>query len=159
MRVQVTGRSGIVAGATAAAVTITAIAAAQPSFVTVWPAGGARPTTSVVNLAAHSVVANSTIVPLSVDGAIDLWANAPTQLVVDVSGVFVESGATAAGRFVPIPPARVIDTRDGATLARGRAPGRPTPGGRADRRVGVGGEHHVGSELGGGLRVHVPRRW
>ncbi len=127
VRVQVTGRSGIVAGATAAAVTITAIAAAQPSFVTVWPAGGARPTTSVVNLAAHSVVANSTIVPLSVDGAIDLWANAPTQLVVDVSGVFVESGATAAGRFVPIPPARVIDTRDGAAFAAGERRVVPRP--------------------------------
>lgn len=128
VRVQVTGRSGIAAGATAAAVTITAIAGAQPSFVTAWPAGGARPTTSVVNLRRLVTVANSAIVPLSAGGAIDLWANAPTQLVVDVSGVFVPSAATSAGRLVPIVPERVMDTRDTTPMGSGerRVVPRPT---------------------------------
>lgn len=119
VRVQVTGRSGLPASAVAAAVTVTAVGGERAAFVAAWPAGAPRPTTSLVNVGPRQAVANSGIVPLSADGAIELWANAPTDLVVDVSGVFVAATSASSGRFVAATPARVLDTRDGTALGAG----------------------------------------
>jgi len=87
----------------------------------VWPTGETRPETSVVNYRAGQTVANSQLVQLGDDGAVSVYSLAETNLIVDISGYFeATGGAVTAGRFVPVPAARVIDTRDG---------GRPAPGG------------------------------
>ena len=119
IRVQVAGRFGIVAGADAAAITVTATGSAAATFVTVWPSGTARPETSTVNVAPGQTVANAAIVPLSDGGAIDLFSPAGVDLVVDVSGVFVGATTARAGRFVPASPVRLLDTRDAGSLAAG----------------------------------------
>ena len=127
IRVQVTGRFGVDAGAVAAALTVTATGASAATFVTVWPAGAARPDTSTVNAGAGQTVANAAIVPLSAGGAIDLFSPADVDLVVDVSGVFVPAATARAGRFVPTTPVRLLDTRDTGSLAAsaGVVVGRP----------------------------------
>ena len=48
--VQVTGVANVPANAQAVAITVTATAAAGPGFVTVWPAGRARPVASNLNV-------------------------------------------------------------------------------------------------------------
>ncbi len=111
IRVQIAGRAGIADGITAAAVTITATRSADTGFVTVFPAGTARPETSVLNLEAGSDAANSGIVPVSASGAIDVYANVATDLIVDVTGTFTEAAQSEAGRFVPVEPTRLFDTR------------------------------------------------
>ena len=50
-------------------------APAGTGFVTVYPAGTPRPETSILNLQAGRDTANSGIVPVSADGAIDVYAN------------------------------------------------------------------------------------
>jgi hypothetical protein len=122
IRVQIAGRHGIPTGITAAAVTITATRTAATGFVTAYPAGTARPETSILNLEAGSDTANSGIVPVSTDGALDVYASVPTDLIVDVTGTFTAATtAVSAGRFVAVTPFRLLDTRaaGGAALAPG----------------------------------------
>jgi hypothetical protein len=112
-------------------VTITGTRPAGTGFVTVYPAGTVRPETSILNLEAGSDTANSGIVPVSADGALDVYANVETDLIVDVTGTFTEATITAgpttptatSGRFVPVAPTRLLDTR-----APGAGP--LAPGGR-----------------------------
>ena len=113
---------GIATGITAAAVTITATRTAGTGFVTVYPAGTARPETSILNLEAGSDTANSGIVPVSADGALDVYASVQTDLIVDVTGTF--TAATTAYQRRPVRarhPSRLLDTRaaGGAALAPG----------------------------------------
>ena len=114
VRVFVTGRCGVPAEATAVALTVTVdnTAAPGPGFVSIWPEGADMPTASIVNYRAREIRANATIVRVGIGGAVDLYAQNAAPLIVDVTGWFVESGATSAGRFVPITPARAMDTRD-----------------------------------------------
>ena len=91
-----------------------------------------RPETSILNLEAGSDTANSGIVPVSADGAIDVYANVATDLIVDVTGTFTAATtATSAGRFVPVAPSRLLDTRaaGGAALAPGDRITVPLPSG------------------------------
>ncbi len=117
-RLEVAGRCGVPTDATAAAVTITASGPRSNGFVSVWPSGGEWPGTSVVNVDAGEVYAGSTIVGLG-GGAVDLLASTTTDLLVDLTGYFVRSGPTAAGRFVAVRPTRLADTRTGVRPAAG----------------------------------------
>jgi hypothetical protein len=119
--VQVAGRNGIASDIRAAAVTITATRTAGTGFVTVYPAGTARPETSILNLEDGSDTANSGIVPVGATGALEIFANVATDLIVDVTGTFTESASATAGRFVSVTPTRLLDTRalGGAPLAPG----------------------------------------
>ena len=48
---------------------------------------------------------------LGTDGAIDVRASAPTQIIVDVNGWFRPATSASAGRYVPITAQRVFDSR------------------------------------------------
>lgn len=123
--VPVAGHGGVPAtGATAAVLNVTAIAAGRPGFVTVWPAGSARPTASNLNLTrAGQVRANQVVVPLGADGAVQVYAQSGAHVAVDVAGWFGPSGPASAGRVVALDPARLLDTRvdPGGPLAGGVA--------------------------------------
>ncbi|MFM7534551.1 MAG: CapA family protein [Acidimicrobiales bacterium] len=111
-------------GASAVALTVTAVAAGGPGFVTVWPAGAARPYASSLNLTATDQVRpNLVIVPLGERGEISVYSQSGAHLVLDVSGWFVPSGPASAGRIVPVTPSRLLDTRDltGPTAPKGGA--------------------------------------
>ncbi len=111
-RIQVAGRCGIPEGAKAAAIGIVAVEVAGAGFVTAWPSGAPRPDASNLNFAPGNTVANSAVVQLGPSGAIDLYASTAATLIVDVTAAFVDAGVEpSAGRFVTIPPIRVIDTR------------------------------------------------
>jgi len=111
---------GVPADAVAASVTIVATEARQAGFVTVW-GDGPQPATSALNLdRAGQTRANFAITPIGSDGNIRLYTQAGTHLVVDLTGVFRPSGATATGRLVPLGPSRLLDTRTTLEpLARG----------------------------------------
>lgn len=110
---------GIPADATAAAITLTAIPHDGAGFATVYPAGSARPLTSVLNVVGAGVVrASSTIVPLR-DGAFEVFSSARTDVVVDLAGWFTGPSADLAdtGLFVALDtPVRRLDTRTGPAL-------------------------------------------
>jgi subtilisin family serine protease len=130
LRLPVAGRAGVpTTGAAAVALNVTATGAAGAGYVQVWPAEAPRPTSSNVNLERiDQTIPNQVIVGLGADGAIDLYTDAATHLLVDVVGWFTDasSPASAAGRFVAVTPGRVLDTRpesrigyDGATPGAG----------------------------------------
>lgn len=111
--VAVADECGVADDAVAAAVTVTAVQASASGFVTAYPKGSARPTTSVVNYRPGDVIANHQFVQLGDGGAVSLYSLAAADLVVDVTGYFVPAsgGVARAGRYVPVEPRRLIDTR------------------------------------------------
>ena len=52
-------------------------------------------------------------VPAGAAGAIDAYATNDTDLIVDISGYFVPPAANTL-QFYPLPPCRVLDTRNPA---------------------------------------------
>ena len=96
-------------------------------FVSAYPAGTPVPLTSMLNPRAGSDLANSAIVSVGANGAIDvrstLRVDTATDLIVDVTGVFVPDNSSRAGRFVPVAPTRISDSRTPGAPATGVAPG------------------------------------
>ena len=119
------GMVGIPAsGAEAVVLNVTATDALAPGFVTVWPAGGAVPQVSNINLDhAGQTRPNQVIVRLGDAGAFSLYTSGGSHFVVDVVGYFTATGSAVAasksGLFVPVSPARLLDTRNQAKPAAG----------------------------------------
>ena len=111
-RVPVAQHCNVPVGARAAALNVVATDTRGGGFITVWPSGSARPTVSTLNYVAGNTVANAAVVQLGADGMLDVYTHGPAQVVVDVTAVFVDAGGPASsGRFVPVTPSRVLDTR------------------------------------------------
>lgn len=116
IRVQVTGRAGVPADATAVVLNITGIGARSSGFVTAYPAGSPLPTASTLNVdRAGRVIANLATVKVGVGGAVDIYSNIAMDLAVDVAGAYVPvDGGAAAGRLITVAggATRVLDTRE-----------------------------------------------
>jgi hypothetical protein len=110
----VVGRAGIVTGAVAVALNVTVTGSTSAGFVTVWPCDQPRPLASTLDEAAGATVANLTVAKLAADGTVCLYTSAGAHLVVDTNGVY--RGATT---YVPLTPARLADSRAGATTVDG----------------------------------------
>jgi len=114
---QVTGRGGVPhAGVSAVVLNVTATEATDAGFVTVWPAGLPRPNASNLNLERpDQTIPNLVMVPVGEGGRVLLSTQSGTHLLADVAGWFTDDAAPpgAAGLFVPVTPARVLDTREG----------------------------------------------
>jgi hypothetical protein len=106
----VTGSGAAPAGAVAVVLNVTVTGTAGPGFLTVWPNGLARPTVSNLNYVAGQTRANQVTVKVGSGGAVSIFAQTATDVVVDIMGWYA-GGATTAGGFVPIDPVRVMDTR------------------------------------------------
>jgi hypothetical protein len=129
--VQVTGRGGVPADAQAVVLNVTATEPTAASYLTVWPSGDARPVASSVNMSPGQTVPNLIIARVGEGGRVSVFNNAgSTHVVIDVLGAFTP-GATA--RFVPLSPARALDTRDGVGASRARLGRAPLPLGLAGR--------------------------
>ncbi|AUG78598.1 hypothetical protein CFP65_3818 [Kitasatospora sp. MMS16-BH015] len=110
---QVTGRAGVPAGATAAVLNVTVADTASSGYLTVSPSGIARPLASNLNWVPGQVVPNAVIVPIGADGKIDIFNGGlgSTDVVVDIAGYF--SPKATGGKFQAVKPARQLDTRQG----------------------------------------------
>ncbi len=117
VHLQVAGRGGVpVTGASAVVVTVTVADPAGAGYLTAYPDGTARPTTSSLNFTAHQSVPNLVTVTLGATGKIAL-TNSSTgtiRLVADLAGYYLAGTATANGMFVPVAPQRLVDTRSGS---------------------------------------------
>ncbi|MFD9307364.1 hypothetical protein ACFWCB_32625 [Streptomyces sp. NPDC060048] len=110
--VEIAGRGGVPAGATAVALNLTATNPGADGHLTAYPSGQAAPTTSNVNFSAGQTVANSVIVPIGPDGKITVrngsWK--PADVLVDVVGYYTPDSRSA---FVSAwAPLRLLDTRE-----------------------------------------------
>jgi uncharacterized protein YkwD len=86
----VTGRGGVPAtGVSAVVLNVTAVAPTATSFVTVWPAGSARPNASNLNPVKNVTAPNLVIVRVGAGGQVTLYSSAgSTHFVADVVGWF-----------------------------------------------------------------------
>lgn len=108
----VAGVAGVPADATAVVLNVTVTEPAGPGYVTAYPAGRPRPVASSLNHQAGQTRPNLVVVPVGAGGAVGLYSKAAAHLVVDAAGYFTAAdGPVASGRFVPLVPSRLFDTR------------------------------------------------
>jgi hypothetical protein len=90
------------------------------SFITVWPTGAPRPTTSVINPKPGTVVSGSILVPLGTGGSVSIFNFAGNaNVIVDLAGYTMALSGSGGAQGPPGPP--------GAPGAPG-APGQNAPG-------------------------------
>ena len=117
--VGVAGTNGIPANATAAVLNVTVTQPDAGGFTTVYPTGSALPTTSTVNVdGTGQTRAAFTTVPLGSNGSVSVFSERGSQIIVDVVGYYGPA-VSAAGRFVPLTPSRILDTRNGTGVPAG----------------------------------------
>ena len=80
-------------------------------YLTVWPAGADQPIVSTLNNPTGTNVANAAIVPAGSNGAVAVFPNNNTDLLIDVNGYFDTPGSGGLSLY-PTAPCRVIDTRN-----------------------------------------------
>ncbi|SCL22229.1 hypothetical protein GA0070616_2497 [Micromonospora nigra] len=115
---QVGGRGGVPAsGAGSVVLNVTVVGPTAASYLTLYPAGAARPTASSINYAAGWLGSNNVTVKLSTDGRVAIYQHAgATDVVVDVVGFYaadesVRAGLGRGGQLRRVEPTRLVDTR------------------------------------------------
>jgi hypothetical protein len=106
----VQGSGAAPAGAIAVVLNVTVTGPAGPGYITVWPAGVARPVVSNLNYVGGQTRANQVTVKVGAGGAVNVFAQTAADVVVDIMGWYA-GGATTAGGFVPLDPVRIMDSR------------------------------------------------
>ena len=110
---KVTGVGGVPeTGVTAVALNVVATNVTGDSYLTVWPTGQTRPLASNLNFRPGVSVPNLVIARVGIDGKVSLYNNVGSVHVAgDVQGWF--QGDATGSSYVPLTPARVLDTRNG----------------------------------------------
>ena len=114
-RIQVTGWAGVPSGATAVVANVTAVGPAAASYLTAWNCAPDRPVVSTLNFGRAETTANAATIGLDVGGGLCVYSPVSTDLVIDVAGAMTPD---ATGRFSPLTPTRVMDTRVGFGAGR-----------------------------------------
>ena len=105
----VRGVGGVPANADSVVVNVTAVQPTAGGYLTLWPAGQTRPSTSSLNFPAGATVPNLVISKIGTNGKVGIFnANGNTHVVVDVVGYL---SSTASGRHFVVSPYRLLDTR------------------------------------------------
>jgi len=102
----ITGRASIPDNVVAVALNVTAVNAAEPGFLTLYPRNAERPNASNVNYAPNDVVANTVIAAVGGGGMACLFALSNVDVIVDIAGYFVGSAPVDSGVRCPaeLPP-------------------------------------------------------
>jgi hypothetical protein len=112
---------GLPAGVSSVTLNVTATNTTATGFITVWPSGAIRPSTSTLNFTAGKTVPNMVMVAVGPGGQISLYNTAgTTDLIADLSGYFVPDLGSG---FMPVTPVRVLDTRTGVGHVGAVGPG------------------------------------
>jgi hypothetical protein len=107
--VVVGGVAGVPVDADAVVLNVTVADTTGPSYLTIWPAGEARPTVSSLNWSPGVTIANAVTVKVGAGGKVSVFNGyGAADVVIDVAGYY-QAGTGKA--FHPIDPARVLDSR------------------------------------------------
>src|SRR5271165_1197089 len=112
------GACGIPAAAAAYSLNVTVVPGGPLGYLTVWPAGQPQPTVSTLNSLDGRVKANAAIVADGSSGEVSVFASNTTDLVLDIDGYFTSAGGSTMA-FYPLAPCRILDSRNGQSLAGG----------------------------------------
>jgi hypothetical protein len=125
---------------------VTVTSTTAPSFLTVFPAGEARPWAANLNYVAGLTVANLVTAKLGSGGRLSLFnAAGSVHVIVDVAGWYDDGMSSTGGAYHPVSPGRVLDTR---------VTGGPIAGGAA-RDLQVAGQGGVPASGASGVVVNV----
>jgi hypothetical protein len=112
---------GVPANASAVVLNLTIDAAADRGFVTVYPAGVTRPTASSINVdGVGQTIANLVTVPVGSGDKLNVYSQMSADLIADVQGYYVPAASAQSGRFTPMTPTRLLDTRSTGAPHRGQ---------------------------------------
>ncbi|GAA2796093.1 FlgD immunoglobulin-like domain containing protein [Streptomyces showdoensis] len=104
-------------GATAVVLNVTATNPTAGSFVSVYPHGTQRTSASNLNFTAGQTVPNLVVVPVK-DGKVTFYnKNGTVDLLADVAGYFKKDTGSV---FTGMQPKRLMDTRNGTGVAKGK---------------------------------------
>lgn len=109
--VTIAGEGDVPAEATAVVLNLTAVNAAANGFVTAHPTGSQRPLAASLNMSPNDVTPNLVTVAIGDEGSVSFFASQEVNLVADLAGYYVPAEFADAGRFMPVEPARLFDTR------------------------------------------------
>jgi len=79
---------GVPATAAAYSLNVTVVPNGVLPFLTAWPTGVGQPDVSTLNSFDGSVVANAAIVPAGTNGAVSIYVDGRTQVILDINGYF-----------------------------------------------------------------------
>lgn len=109
-RIQITGQGGVPADAKAVLANVTLTGPTGSGFLTMWNCSAAQPEVSTLNFSLYETVANAATIPLDGTGGLCAFSSVSADLVIDVSGYY---SASASGRYMPVAPKRLMDSREG----------------------------------------------
>jgi hypothetical protein len=111
--VQVTGMAGVPStGVRAVLLNVTVTGPTAPSYLTIFPTGSPRPTTSSLNYVPGQTVPNMVTATVGSNGRVTIYNDAgAANVIFDVVGWYSDAGAPYGGTFVGISPTRILDTR------------------------------------------------
>ena len=85
---QVAGRAGVPADATAAVLNITVTNPQSDGFITVYPCGSPLPNASNLNYTTNQTTPNAVIAKIGDNGQVCIYTLATTHLITDINGYF-----------------------------------------------------------------------
>jgi hypothetical protein len=106
--VAIGGVNDVPADAGAVIANITATNGSAAGYIAAFPCGQPVPLVSNVNFLPGQSIANMAVVALGPGGQLCMRSMVPVDVVVDVTGYVTDTSA-----FVPLPPSRVYDSREG----------------------------------------------
>jgi hypothetical protein len=107
--VKVAGVGGVPADAGAVTLNVTVTAPSAASFLTLWPAGQARPLASSLNYTPGQTVPNAVTVKVGTSGNVSVFNAAGTaDVIIDVVGYYDDA---AGDGYTSLTPARIQDSR------------------------------------------------
>jgi len=86
LELDLAGRLGVPATASAAFLNVTAVSPSGSGFLTVFPCGTTRPNASNVNYTAGQIVPNAVLAKIGGGGKVCVFSPAETDIVIDVNG-------------------------------------------------------------------------
>lgn len=95
-----TSNCGIPSTATAYSLNITVVPRGPLNYLTAWPSGQAQPFVSTLNSGDGRVKANAAIIAAGPTGAVSFYTTDPTDLVVDITGYFVNANTGSGLRSI-----------------------------------------------------------
>src|ERR1700694_1755277 len=119
VNVPVVAAGGVPASGVAAVVlNVTVTGAGGPGYVTLFPAGSPRPTSSSINYKAWDTVANLVQAPVGTGGNASIFVGgAAVHVSADVVAYYLSDLSSGNGLYHPLTPARIADSRWGSGLA------------------------------------------
>ena len=114
--VQVAGRAGIPADATAAVLNVTVTEAGGPGYATVYPCGSPPPTASNLNYVAGQTIPDAVVSKIGAAGKVCIFTQQTAHLIADVSGYF-----PADSTLIPLVPARLLESRGSGPTVDGQS--------------------------------------